>query len=46
VTVTAQVSAQEQPSIGSNLPELYALLSERFNSGDRYGAECHNEHQP
>jgi hypothetical protein len=36
----------ESPPIGSNSPELYALLSERYDSGDPFGAERHNEHQP
>jgi hypothetical protein len=36
-----------QPSgIGSNSEKLYALLSERFNSGFTDTAERHNEHQP
>jgi hypothetical protein len=46
VTVTAQTQTPEQPPLGCSSPELYALLSERFDSGDRYGAERHNEHQP
>lgn len=26
--------------------EIYRILGERYNSGDPYGAERHNEHQP
>ena len=36
----------DPPSVGSSSPELYALLSERYDSGDREGAARHNEHQP
>ena len=36
----------KSPPIGSNAPELYALLAERYDSGDAFGAERHNEHQP
>ena len=34
------------PVLGCNSDELYAILSERYNSGDREGAARHNEHQP
>ncbi len=44
VTVTPQTD--EKPPLGCNSPELYALLSERYDSGDREGAARHNEHQP
>lgn len=37
---------RKSPAIGSNSPELYAILSERYDSGDPHGAERHNEHQP
>lgn len=30
----------------ATLEELYALLSERFDSGEHDVAERHNEHQP
>lgn len=45
VKVLAETEDQKPP-IGCNSPELYALLSERFDSGDREGAARHNEHQP
>lgn len=28
------------------LSEIYEILGKRFDSGDRFGAERHNEHQP
>jgi hypothetical protein len=46
VKVIAEPAAQDEPPIGCNSPELYALLSERYDSGDREGAARHNEHQP
>jgi hypothetical protein len=40
-------AGEAQPSgIGSNSEKLYALLSERFNSGFTDTAARHNEHQP
>ncbi len=30
----------------SSLDDVYAILSKRFDSGDREGAARHNEHQP
>lgn len=46
VTVVAIDASPAQPPLGSNSPELYALLGERFNSGDPSAAARHNEHQP
>lgn len=30
----------------AGLAKIYAILAERYDSGDPYGAERHNEHQP
>lgn len=46
VTVAVIDIPPPQPPLGCNSPELYALLSERFNSGDPFGAARHNAHQP
>lgn len=44
VTVVAQT--ESVTPAGCNSPELYALLSERYNSGHTDTAARHNEHQP
>lgn len=44
--VTVVPQAVDEAPLGCNSTELYALLSERFDSGDREGAERHDEHQP
>ena len=31
---------------GDLLSKIHEILGRRFDSGDRYGAERHNEHQP
>ena len=46
VRVVVMDASPAQPPLGSNSPELYALLDERFNSGDPFAAARHNEHQP
>lgn len=46
VTVVAIDASPAQPPLGCNSPELYALLDERFHSGDPFGAARHNERQP
>jgi predicted DNA-binding antitoxin AbrB/MazE fold protein len=30
----------------NGLAEIYKILGERYDSGDPFGAERHNEHQP
>ena len=34
------------PDSDEGLGRIYAILSERCASGDRFGSERHNEHQP
>ena len=46
VTVAVIDASPAQPPLGCNSPELYALLGERFNSGDPFVVARHNEHQP
>jgi predicted DNA-binding antitoxin AbrB/MazE fold protein len=46
VTVVAIDASPAQPPLGSNSPELYALLDQRFNSGQHDIAARYNEHQP
>jgi predicted DNA-binding antitoxin AbrB/MazE fold protein len=36
---------QSEP-VGDNLDDVYAVLAERYDTGERDVAERHNEHQP
>ena len=40
-----KVISQIEPKPGS-MEAVYAILSERYESGKHDTAECHNEHQP
>jgi len=46
VQVTVVQSPTTAQSSGSGLAEVYAILSERYDSGHSDTAERHNEHQP
>jgi hypothetical protein len=46
LTVAVIDASPPQPPLSCNSPKLYALLGERFHSGDPSAAARHNEHQP
>ena len=41
-----QTTMPGQSTISPGLAEIYAILGERYESGQRDTAERHNEHQP
>ncbi len=44
VTVVAQIP--EKPTLGCNSPELYEILSHRYDTGETDAAARVDEHQP
>jgi predicted DNA-binding antitoxin AbrB/MazE fold protein len=36
----------QSETVGDNLDDVYAVLAERYDTGERDVAERHNEHQP
>jgi hypothetical protein len=46
VEVRVMVVPQDRPSMSPGLAQIYAILGERFESGQHDVAERHDEHQP
>jgi predicted DNA-binding antitoxin AbrB/MazE fold protein len=44
--VEFEPSIVQAPTTKPTLDDVYAILSERYRSGEHDGAERHNEHQP
>ena len=44
--VEVEIRQVKEPSEEPTLDDVYAILSERFNSGEHVVAERHNEYQP
>jgi predicted DNA-binding antitoxin AbrB/MazE fold protein len=44
--VEVEIRQVKEPPGIPTLDDVYAILSARFDSGEKDLAECHNEHQP
>ena len=44
--VEVEIRQVKQPAKEPTLDDVYAILSERFDSGEHDAAERHNEYQP